>query len=474
MILNTFKNRKKILGINERNLSYVARFNSPDAKKVADDKLLTKRVLEVAHVPTTRTIAIIRTPAQLEQFDFMTLPKSFVVKPVFGVEGGGIEIVFNRDKFGNYVSSQSSKLTEEQLRTHISHILEGRFSHSYAPDIALIEERVQPHHKFRPYIYKGTPDIRILVFRGIPTMAMIRWPTRESGGKANLSKGAVGSGIDIASGTTTHSLQEDARGTIRPIEYVVDTRTRYSGFKIPYWEKMLLYAVRAAKASGLGFAAVDFLIDREHGPLVVELNARLGLRMQITNQDGLKGRLEQIKSVVPKSEAHAIRIGKDLFGGEIEEEIEALVGKKIISLTQPVKLYNKKTHAPILIKAKVDTGAGFSSIDVKLARELGYAKVLRDFASIESPENFSTSQEAHEFAHIHTDKLIESNPDIHNLHIIKNANGISLRPAIMIKAKIEGQYYEIEVNIKDRSQLEFPMLLGKRALKDFLIDPTRK
>lgn len=474
MILNTIQNRRKILGINERNLSYVARYNSDEAKAVADDKLRTKEVLEAAEIPTTRTLAIIRSQRHLDAFDFHALPKSFVIKPVAGVEGGGIEIIFNRDKFGNYVCGQSSKLTEEQLRIHISHILEGRFSHSYTPDIVLIEERVQPHHKFRPFIYKGTPDIRILVFRGIPTMAMIRWPTRESQGKANLSKGAVGSGIDIATGVTTHSLQEDASGKIHTIEFVHESHTRYSGFKIPYWEKMLMSAVKAARASGLGFCAVDFLIDRDHGPLIVELNARIGLRMQVTNQDGLKWRLEQIKSIPVKSDAHAIRLGKDLFGGEVEEEIEAIAGKKLISLIQSVKLYHKKTKAPVIVKAKVDTGAGFASIDTKLARELGYGKVIKDLEQFEIPSSFKTSEEARAFAQMIEQKLMDENADVVNTHIIKNANGITLRVAVMLKAKIEGQYFDIEVNIKDRSHLEYPMLLGARVLKNFLIDPSRK
>jgi len=38
-------------------------------------------------------------------------------------------------------------------------------------------------------------------------MAMLRLPTKESGGKANLQQGAIGLGIDMASGVTTSAVQ---------------------------------------------------------------------------------------------------------------------------------------------------------------------------------------------------------------------------------------------------------------------------
>jgi hypothetical protein len=258
------------------------------------------------------------------------------------------------------------------------------------------------------------------------------------------------------------------------VDYVERSPVRYSGFKIPYWEKILLYSVRAAKATKLGFTAIDFLIDRDKGPLVVEVAVRPGLRIQVTNQDGLKWRLEHVRHIPVKSDAHAVRLAKDLFGGEVEEEIEALAGKKIISLIQEVKLYSKKTNKPVIVKAKVDTGAGFASIDTKLAKELGYGKVITDLAQFKIPENFDTAEEARTLAREIEETLMKENKDIVNTHIIKNANGISLRVAIILKCKIEGQHYDIEANIKNRSHLEYPMLLGQRTLKNFLIDPSRK
>ncbi|OGK38803.1 hypothetical protein A3F34_01430 [Candidatus Roizmanbacteria bacterium RIFCSPHIGHO2_12_FULL_44_10] len=473
MIPNIIRNKNRILGINERNLLYIKKYNSALATRIADDKILTKKILEKGELPTTKIFSIVKNHQELEELDFSQFPADFVIKPVKGVEGRGIEIIYNRDKEGNFIGTQSKKVSENNLKLHMAEILEGKFSHNYSPDSVLIEERVKPHKNFRPYIYKGTPDVRVIIFRTVPIMAMIRWPTQDSNGKANLSQGAAASGIDLATGITTHTIKETKEGQIYFMDFVQGERVRYSGFKIPYWDKILTYSVKASKAAGLGFCAVDFLIDKEDGPLIVELNARAGLRIQLANQDGLKWRLEQVKHLQVKSIAHAIRLGKDLFGGQVEEEIEAIAGKKLISVIQPVKLYSKTGKKNVTIKAKVDTGAYYSSIDTEIAKELGYTDAINLFKSYEVPETMTTEAEAKKWkAKLH-DILLEKEPSIVNTHTISSSNGHSYRIAIAVKCRIGDKPVDLEINIKDRSHLRFPMLLGRRDLKEFLIDPSK-
>ena len=472
MILNLLKNRHKILGINERNINYVRKYNPRSAREIADNKITTKNVLKEADIPTTKILAVIKNRKDLDAFDFNSVSSSFVIKPVNGTEGSGIELIYNRDKKGNFILPYAHKMSESEMRGHIVNILEGRYSHNYAPDHALIEERVKPHKKFRAYVYRGTPDVRIITFRTIPVMAMVRWPTRESEGKANASKGAVASGIDLATGTTTHSMQEKKNGKIYIVEYIAKTQLRYSGFKIPYWDKILGYSVKASQIAGLGFCAVDFLIDRELGPLVVELNARPGLRIQIANQDGLKWRLEQIKYLHAKSLAHAVRLGKDLFGGEVEEEIEAIAGKKIISLIQPVKFYSKSGKKNTVVKTKVDTGADYSSIDMHLAEELGYKDAIEHLRSFNIPQHLPKEISAEDVREKYYDKLV-SHPDIVDAMVIVSSNGRSYRIVIELQCKIDEKIFTLHATIADRSNLQFPALIGKKDLKDFLIDPAK-
>lgn len=474
MIPTILKKSDRILGINERNIDYIKKYNDRSAKRVANNKIVTKEILKKADIPATKILKIVKDHNDLNNFDFSDLPRSFVIKPVNGIEGGGILIVYNTDKKGDFVCAQSKKYTQEQMLAHMQDILEGKYSHSYIPDEVLFEERVRPHKKFRPYTFKGTPDIRVIIFRRVPVMAMVRWPTEDSEGKANLAQGGVGSGIDMSTGVTTHSIKSSRTGVFTNIDHVANSRERYSGFKIPYWDRILKYAVRASVASGLGFCAVDFLIDRDLGPLVVELNARPGLSIQLANNDGLKWRLEHVKDLRIKSEAHAIRIGKDLFGGEVQEEIEAIAGKKLISVIQPIKLYSKSGKKSIVIKAKIDTGAYHSSIDTKLAKELGYGDAIRAFEAMNVPESMTSKAEAREWMEKLHDELVEKHEDIVNTHHISSSNGQSYRIAVGMKGRIGETMMNMEVNIKDRSQLKFPMLIGRRDLKDFLVDPTKQ
>jgi len=319
---------KNILGMNARNLTYIRPHNLKKAKRLADDKIRSKRMLKKAGVPVPRLIAQISSRHTLENFDWGILPPSFVIKPNKGLGGEGIIVIYGRKKGTKdiWIKSNGKTVTVEELKTHIGHILDGEYSLSNTPDIAFFEERLKLSKTFRPYAYKGIPDIRIIIYNKVPVMAMLRLPTKESGGKANLQQGGVGVGIDMAQGTTTTAVQ----GKSKIIEYVPGTRLLLSGLKIPYWDEMLILAIKAQEASGLGFLGADVAIDRDNGPVFLELNARPGLSIQVANMAGLKRRLERVEGLKIKSAIRGAAVGKSLFGGEIEEEVESTSGKSVI------------------------------------------------------------------------------------------------------------------------------------------------
>jgi alpha-L-glutamate ligase-like protein len=128
-------------------------------------------------------------------------------------------------------------------------------------------------------------------------MAMIRLPTRLSDGKANLHQGAIGVGIDIPTGITCRGVW----GTEIVREHP-DTERSIVGLEIPRWEDLLQMAARCYELSGLGYVGVDFVLDRTHGPMILELNARPGLSIQIANGNGLKLRLQQVEALAAKGE----------------------------------------------------------------------------------------------------------------------------------------------------------------------------
>lgn len=467
-ISKIFKNRKKVLGMNERNLLFIRKYNLGKATRIADDKILTKKVLTKANIPTPKLICTINDYKNLEEFDWNSLPDSFVVKPVKGLEGGGIEIFYNRDKEGRWIRADKSKVSIENIKSHVKEILDGRFSLNQAPDKALFEERVKTHKAFKYFTYKGTPDVRVIIFNNIPVMSFLRLPTEASKGKANLALGAIGTGIDMANGTTTSSIQ----GKGKYIEVIPKTKLQISGLKIPYWNRILRYSIEAQMATKLNFMAVDFLIDRDDGPVIVELNSRPGLSIQLANYDGLRWRLKKAQDLKVSTVEKGIRLAKYLFGGEIEDEIETLSGKDVIGIYENVTFYYSE-KGEVSTKAKIDTGADSSSIDKSLATKLGFKEIVELFDNLNLPNDVSFKE-----AQVIKDKLSEElipkyEGTLEKIDVVQSSHGVSIRPYVKINIKLKDTVYETYASVYDRSKLNYPVIIGRKSLTRFLVDPSK-
>jgi alpha-L-glutamate ligase-like protein len=175
------------------------------------------------------------------------------------------------------------------------------------PDEALLQQRVLLHPVFEAVCYKGIPDVRVVLYRAEPAMAMLRLPTKESNGRANLHQGGIGAGIDLATGRTNHAVQRN-----RFIDRHPDTGLPLVGVAVPGWPDVLHMARRVAAAVGLGYVGVDIVIDARQGALLLEANARPGLAIQIANAQGLLPRLAAIDAQaaepVPEVSPSLIRV----------------------------------------------------------------------------------------------------------------------------------------------------------------------
>ncbi|HET8705967.1 MAG TPA: alpha-L-glutamate ligase-like protein, partial [Pseudomonadales bacterium] len=211
-----------------------------------------------------------------------------VIKPANGSGGNGILVITGR-RNDRFKKSNGELISLEQLKHHISNILSGMFSLGAKPDRALIEYRVKFDPFFAAVSYQGVPDIRIIVFRGIPVMAMARLPTAMSDGKANLHQGAVGVGIEIPTGKTLRGVWKNQLIDIHP-----DTENPLSGLIIPNWERLLHLAASCREIAKLDYIGCDFVLDEHLGPLMLELNARPGLSIQLSNRHGLEPRLDAV------------------------------------------------------------------------------------------------------------------------------------------------------------------------------------
>jgi alpha-L-glutamate ligase-like protein len=279
-----------VLGINRRNAVYTLRYNSRDRYPLVDDKLQTKDLAQKAGIAVPELYGVIETEYQIRHFPEMIVSKDeFALKPSRGSGGNGILIVAGRSK-DMYREIDGALRTQEEVAYHLSNVISGLYSLGGQPDKALIEYRVQFDPLFEAISYQGVPDIRVIVFLGVPVMSMVRLPTRMSGGKANLHQGAVGAGIDMATGTTLTAVWRNAIVNEHP-----DTGNPVSGVKIPHWEKLLKIAAQCNDLTGLGYIGVDLVLDKDKGPLILEMNARPGLNIQIANRAGLLPRLRRVE-----------------------------------------------------------------------------------------------------------------------------------------------------------------------------------
>lgn len=457
-----YKKSRSILGMNARNLEYVRPLNRASAKRYADNKIASKRLLSRHDLPVSPLIAVIKTVEDLERFDWNTLPKSWALKPNRGFGGEGILVVYgkkkNRDNI--WVKADGSLVTADDIKTHIRNILDGTFSLANLSDIAFFEERIKLSKAFKPYVFKGIPDIRVIVYNSVPVMAMLRLPTRESGGKANLQQGAIGAGIDLASGVTTTAIHKKNR----IIEHHPDSRLALSGIVIPEWKHILHMAVEAQQASGLGFLGADIAIDRDLGPVFLELNARPGLSIQIANLDGLKNRLKRVEGIKIKSVARGVRVGMDLFGGEIQEEVEEISGRKIIGSIETIQFIGRN-NATVEVEAKIDTGAGFTSIDDNLATELGFGETVNTFrrAAIDyaDVEHLTPVERRAKLGEV---------PHLAGTTVTRSSHGATYRPMVYVTIVLGGKEIPTKVSIIDREGLEYPAIIGRRNLGHFLVD----
>jgi alpha-L-glutamate ligase-like protein len=378
-------------------------------------------------IPTPELIKVFKTHREVRNFDWKKLKGSFVLKPARGFGGEGIMVV--RDWNGKKGRKLGSKpVSAEELETEIFSILDGAYSIKHLPDVAIIEKRVTVSSAMRKLSKKGVPDIRVIVYNNVPIMAMLRLPTKYSDGKANLHQGAIGIGIDLRTGITTKGVLYGKEEKIIP-----GTKTKVRGIKIPKWNKILKYAVRAQKASRLGFAGIDIVLDEEEGPLVLEINARPGLQIQLANGESLRTRLERVERMKIPSVEYGVDLGKRMFAETALTDIPEKTN--VVHVMENITIYGPKGKKTIT--AKLDTGAYSTSIDKDLVEELGLKKHYKQ-------------------------------------KLVRSGMGHEVRERVEVLFRLHGKDIQTDASYTDRSHLRFPVIIGRRDLEGFLLNPVPK
>ncbi|MEK7526437.1 MAG: sugar-transfer associated ATP-grasp domain-containing protein [Patescibacteria group bacterium] len=423
-----------ILGLNARSQLFTYPYNSNKGKKIAASKIQTNKVLTKADIPTPKIYKKFRSPQDTQTFNWEKLPNAFALKPSRGLGGEGIIVVKKKATDGRgWISTNRQRVTIDDLKLHILDILEGAYSLGNVPDVAFIQEYVGRYKSLRKYAFRGTPDIRIIIFNKIPVLAMLRLPTKESGGRANLHQGAIGVGVDIATGITTKAIWHGVY-----IKYKPETKRKLHGVKLPQWTKTLETAVNAAIAADLGYSGVDIVLHPDKGPMVLELNSMPGLQIQLANGVGLRKRLDRVEGLEVRDAEHGVKIAKALFASRFADRVKAEEGVKTINIWEDVKVKDSsgKKHT---IHAKIDTGAWKTSIDKELAEKLGL---------------------------LGADNILWTK-------LYKSSLGTESRKVINLSLYLAGRRINAIANIANRSTLRTPLIIGRKDLVGFLVSADR-
>jgi hypothetical protein len=88
----------------------------------------------------------------------------------------------------------------------------------------------------------------------------------------------------------------------RPVRTHPDTGCDLHELVVPQWDQLLYLAAKAYEMTSLGCLGADIVIDKDLGPMMLELNARPGLAIQVANEMGLLPRLKTIEALGKKTE----------------------------------------------------------------------------------------------------------------------------------------------------------------------------
>ena len=264
--------RREALGLNRRNQEFLLRLNPPRLVALVDHKVQTKEVLARHGLPVPDTFGRYVRQRELRSLGARSRAarRSSSLKPARGAGGEGVVVIAGR-RDDRLVKASGAPLRLGDLVAHAADIIAGAFSLSQARDEALLEYRLAPEPVLAAYSPGGVPDVRVVLFRGVPVMAMLRLPTHASDGRANLHVGGVGVGIDLRQRPcrARHLSRSQRRRASRHAAAAVGDSRAALG-RDPAARRAQL---RRHPARLLG---IDIVIDVHLGPVILELNARPG------------------------------------------------------------------------------------------------------------------------------------------------------------------------------------------------------
>lgn len=145
---------------------------------------------------------------------------------------------------------------------------------------------------------------------------------------------------------------------------------------------------------------------------------------------------------------------------------------QVLGPVETVEILSKDSDETVRVKARIDTGAYSSSIDERLALKLGFGDAIEYYKSFRLGRSL-TRQEVRELRAKGIKEKLARHPDIVEAVFVYSSNGTTLRIKVPLTFYLAGVRIKSAVTIADRRGLKYPMIIGRRDLKGFLIDPAK-
>jgi len=337
-----------VLWLNTRN-SIIAD-NPTNEKKISfiKNKEKTKQFLYSRGIPVPKTLAFFETKHECESFDFFSLPSFFVVKPNMGSKGNGI-----------LINTHSLETDEDcaKIRRHCLHILSWDHSPSWRPDSVLIEACIMPWWSFDVFCEWGLADIRVIAYRNVPVLAMVRVPTQLSWWKANLAQGWLWLGVDLASWMITSVVSTQWQYTY---ETSPDHYRMFFDQHVPYREMILELSSRIQIFLGIDYVWFDRVIS-DQWPMILEINGRPWLEIQNITMTPLLTRLSQMETVTVSSPKKAVALAQMLWWWRDDDNGAQTHDHDVLYLSQQGKITTSTSSHDVIVQIDLNRVSSFCS-----------------------------------------------------------------------------------------------------------------
>lgn len=299
----------------------------------------------------------------------------------------------------SYIQDESESVLKNSISTHGKGTILVDSSYSVFSGIGntpykIAQERINQ---------ESVSDVRSYVVNDDIVASMRRTP-EDNEWRANIAQG--GSATDI-------ELSDDIRQTI----------------------------LDAVKAFNLDYAGVDIMKSQGNW-MFLEINPTAGFK-GLFSATGVSpapyicaAALEKLGVDVDYETVKHISSNLDDSIPECYPSRKIVKDKPVLGLETQTSVCGKKKTSEII--AKVDTGADRTSIDVKLAAEIGIG-------------------------------------DIEDYTVVKTGSGDSsrVRPVASLNIDVKGIKHNVKVSVEDRSNMSRDLILGRDILSMYKIDPTK-